>query len=67
MSLEVLSQALRKIEFGIAYAIWSAVGIALIAVSGAAVFREEITLVKVGSFALIVPGVVGLSLAGTEG
>ena len=56
--------ALRRIERSVAYAIWSGVGTALTAMIGFAYFREPFTLVKLASLALVVAGVVGLSLAG---
>ena len=54
--------ALRRIERSVAYAIWSGVGTALTAMIGFAYFREPLTL-KLASLALVVAGVVGLSLA----
>jgi small multidrug resistance pump len=56
--------ALRRIELSVAYAIWSGVGTALTALIGIAYFREPLTLIKLGSLALVVVGVAGLSLAG---
>jgi small multidrug resistance pump len=56
--------ALRRLELSVAYAIWSGVGTALTAMIGFAYFREPFTLVKLASLALVVMGVVGLSLAG---
>jgi small multidrug resistance pump len=45
------------------YAIWSGVGTALITVVGFYLFKEPVTLPKVGSIALIIVGVVGLHLS----
>jgi small multidrug resistance pump len=55
--------ALRRLELSFAYAIWSGVGTALTAMIGFAYFREPLTLIKLASLALVVLGVVGLSLA----
>lgn len=55
--------ALKRIEISVAYAIWSGVGTALTAMIGIAYFREPLTLIKLGSIALVVIGVAGLSLA----
>jgi len=55
--------ALRRLELSVAYAIWSGVGTALTAMIGFAYFREPLTLIKLASLALVVLGVVGLSLA----
>ena len=56
--------ALKRLELSVAYAIWSGVGTALTALIGIAYFREPLTLIKLGSIALVVVGVAGLSLAG---
>ena len=45
-------------------AVWSGLGIAFIASVGILYFREPLTLMKMGSLALIVAGVVGLNLVG---
>src|SRR6476469_5479500 len=55
--------ALRRLELSVAYAIWSGVGTALTAMIDFAYFREPLTLIKLASLALVVLGVVGLSLA----
>ena len=51
----------------VAYAVWSAVGTAAIAVIGMAILGEPVTALKVASLALIIAGVVGLNLAGGVG
>jgi small multidrug resistance pump len=58
--------AMKKLELSMAYAIWSGVGTALAAAIGVAYFREPMTLLKIGSLALVILGVVGLSFAGRE-
>jgi small multidrug resistance pump len=58
--------AMKKLELSTAYAIWSGVGTALAAAIGVAYFREPMTLLKIGSLALVILGVVGLSIAGRE-
>ena len=55
--------ALRRLELSIAYALWSGAGTALTVMIGIAYFREPLTAVKLASIALVVIGVVGLSLA----
>jgi len=57
-----LTLALKKIEVGVAYAIWSGVGITLITIIGIIYFREGITALKLVSIGLVIIGVVGLSL-----
>lgn len=63
-SLALLTLALRRIDVSVAYAIWSGLGTALIAVIGIAIFREPLTALKVGSIVMIILGVVGLNLGG---
>ena len=46
-----------------AYAIWSGVGTALITIVGIYLFKEQISLLKIGSIALIILGVAGLHIA----
>jgi small multidrug resistance pump len=57
--------ALKKIELGIAYAIWSGVGTALIAIIGMMWFAESVAPLKIVSIAFIIIGVVGLHLSQT--
>jgi len=64
LSFWLLSLTLKKIEVGIAYAIWSAVGTALITAIGILWFKEPLTALKIGSIVLIILGVVGLNLGG---
>lgn len=58
--------AMKILELSTAYAIWSGVGTALAAAIGVVYFREPLTLFKLGSLALVILGVVGLSLAGRQ-
>jgi len=59
-----LALTLKKIEVSIAYAIWSGVGTALIAIVGIIYFREPISLLKVIGVLAIIGGVVALNLSG---
>jgi len=62
LGLSMLALALRKIDVSIAYAVWSGLGTAIIALVGILWFEEPITLLKIISLGLIIAGVVGLSL-----
>lgn len=62
-SLAFLTLTLKKIEVSIAYAVWSALGTALIATIGILWFKESINLLKVISLLAIIAGVVGLHLS----
>ncbi|MGC2410736.1 MAG: SMR family transporter [Methyloceanibacter sp.] len=55
--------ALKRLQLSVAYAIWSGVRTALTALIGTADFREPLTLIKLGSIALVIIGVARLSLA----
>jgi small multidrug resistance pump len=64
VSFIFLAFALKKIEVGTAYAIWSGIGTALIALIGFLWFQESLDALKVVSLGLIILGVVGLNLSG---
>lgn len=61
-SFAALTVALKKIEVGVAYAIWAGTGTALIAVVGVLYFKEPVSAVKLISILLIIAGVIGLNL-----
>jgi len=65
-SLAMLTLALKKFEIGMAYAIWSGLGTALITVLGIYLFNETANLMKFLSITLIIAGVVGLHLSGAK-
>jgi small multidrug resistance pump len=66
ISFWLLALVLREMSIGATYAVWSAVGTALIAVVGVLAFGEPATALKVASLGLIILGVVGLNLAGSH-
>lgn len=66
LSFIPMALALRRMDVAIAYAVWSAVGTALITMVGMVVFHESVTLTKMGAIAMIVVGVVVLNIAGRE-
>jgi multidrug transporter EmrE-like cation transporter len=57
-----LAAAIKTIPVGVAYAIWSGVGIVAIALIGWVVFRQSLTLVQTGCIMLILVGAIGLNL-----
>ena len=65
-SFGLLARALRTIEVGVAYAIWSAVGTAAVAVLGIWLFGESATLAKAFWIGVIIVGVVGLQVSGAS-
>ncbi|MBN8911232.1 MAG: multidrug efflux SMR transporter [Rhizobiales bacterium] len=63
-----LSLALRSIPMGVAYAIWSGIGIVLISVAGFLVYEQKLDLAALAGIALIIAGVFVLQvLSGTAG
>ena len=58
--------ALRRMEVGIAYAVWSAVGTALMTIIGVLVFKEAASPLKLSAIVMIVVGVVCLNVANSE-
>jgi small multidrug resistance pump len=63
LSFAFLSNALRQIDLGIAYAIWCGVGMAAVAAIGIIWFREPVTGLKIASLVLIAAGAAGLNLS----
>lgn len=61
-SFYLLSLSLRSLPLGIAYAIWSALGIVLVALIGFFVFGQRLDLPAVIGLALIVLGVLVVNL-----
>ena len=49
---------------GVAYGVWSACGVALVAVLGKALFAEPLTAPMLGGIALIVVGVLVIEISG---
>lgn len=62
VSFFLLSLALRSIPVAVAYAVWSGVGVALIAVAGWVLYRQALSAGELAGIGLIAAGVVLLSL-----
>ncbi|GAA1230618.1 DMT family transporter [Pseudonocardia alaniniphila] len=59
----MLSQALtRGMGIGVAYGVWAAAGVALVAIIGAVFLGESMTWVQVAGIALVIAGVLALEL-----
>ena len=63
-SLALLAVVVKHLEVSVAYAVWAGAGTALVALFGVALLGEPATVLKLGSIALIITGVVGLNLVG---
>ncbi len=66
LSFWMLALVLRDLPIGLTYAVWAAVGTALIAAIGIVAFGEPATTLKLLSLALIVAGTIGLNVAGSH-
>jgi small multidrug resistance pump len=62
LSIGGLALVLKRIDVSVAYAVWSGLGTAFIAMVGVSVFGEALTVVKVVAVVLIVVGVVMLNM-----
>ena len=63
VSIFLLAVVVKSMPVSVAYAVWSGVGTALVAVIGYAFLGESLGWFKALSLAMIVVGVVGLNLA----
>jgi small multidrug resistance pump len=66
LSFVLLAQTLRSMAVGTAYAIWSAVGTALIAAIGMVFLGEAASWNRMLGIALVIVGVVVLNLSDTS-
>ena len=62
LSIIALTFAVNRLDVSVAYAVWSGMGTALVAMIGLWFFRESVTSVKVVALGLIIVGVVMLHL-----
>ncbi|MBB5775299.1 MULTISPECIES: multidrug efflux SMR transporter [Nonomuraea] len=60
LSFGLLSYALKTLEVGTAYAVWTGVGAAGTAVLGMIAMGDEVSPARIVSIALILAGVIGL-------
>jgi quaternary ammonium compound-resistance protein SugE len=63
-SFALLTVALRDLEVGAAYAVWTGIGAAGAAMVGMAFLGDEVSALKLVSIGLILAGVIGLNLSG---
>lgn len=64
LAFSSLNLSLKHIPVSVAYAIWSGIGTAAIAVIGFLVFQESLNVWKAVSILLIILGVIGLNIGG---
>jgi small multidrug resistance pump len=65
-SIWLLAIVVRTMSVSTAYAVWSGLGTAIVAVIGYLWLGEQMSALKAASLAMIVLGVVGLNLAGAH-
>lgn len=63
VSMTLLAMALKFIPVGTGYAVWTGIGAVGAAALGIILFGESASLLRLGSIALILAGIVGLKLA----
>jgi quaternary ammonium compound-resistance protein SugE len=61
-SFYFLSQSLKSLPIGTAYAIWTGIGTVGTAVLGGILFKEPFDIMRIVCIALIISGIVGLKL-----
>ena len=66
VSIALLAVVVRTMPVSVAYAIWSGLGTAMVALAGYLFLDEPLGWVQVGCLAMVVVGVVGLNLAGSH-
>ena len=62
ISFYFLALVLRVFNVGVAYAIWSGVGVALIALAGWVIFSQKLDLMAIIGITLIISGVIIISV-----
>lgn len=66
LSMFLLSQAIRTLPVGTAYAIWTGIGAAGTAILGMVLLGESRDVLKLISLVLLVAGIIGLRLSSAE-
>jgi quaternary ammonium compound-resistance protein SugE len=66
ISFGLLTMALKKLEVGAAYAVWTGIGATGTVIIGILALGESVSTLKIVSVVLILLGVIGLNLAGVN-
>ncbi|ANW18240.1 DMT family transporter [Streptomyces clavuligerus] len=64
-SFGLLTLALKKLEVGPAYAVWTGIGAAGTAIYGMVFLGDLVSGLKIASITLVIIGVIGLQLSGS--
>ena len=62
----VFPQAIKRIEVGVAYAVWAGLGAVFVAAIGVVAMHESIRYLQLAAIAIIILGVIGLKLSSTS-
>ncbi|OIQ01406.1 MAG: hypothetical protein AUK36_10510 [Zetaproteobacteria bacterium CG2_30_59_37] len=65
-SMAAVTMALKRLDLGIAYAVWAGVGTAIVAAIGILFFKEPASTLKMIAIMLIITGVIMLHLSRTS-
>ncbi|MGC9543080.1 DMT family transporter [Streptomyces sp. UG1] len=63
-SFGLLTLALRKLDVGPAYAVWTGIGAAGTAIYGMVFLGDIVSTLKIVSITLVIVGIIGLQLSG---
>ena len=66
ISFALLTVALRELEVGAAYAVWTGIGAAGAAAAGMIFLGDAVSALKLVSIGLVLAGVIGLHLSGVN-
>ncbi len=66
LSMFLLSQALKSLPVGTAYAVWTGIGAAGTAIVGMLLFGESRDVLKLVSLVMLVGGIIGLRLTSSQ-
>lgn len=66
LSMFLLSQALKSLPVGAAYAVWTGIGAAGTAILGMLLLGESRDVVKVLSLLMLIGGIIGLRITGSH-
>jgi small multidrug resistance pump len=66
LSYYFFNLSIKKMEVGTAYAVWSGLGTALLAILGIIFYKEPFTAIRIMAIVLIILGVIMLHFSGNQ-
>jgi small multidrug resistance pump len=64
ISFYLVAKVLKRLDLGLVYATWSALGTAAVAMIGVWIYDDTVTIWRIAGLLLIVAGVMMLNLSG---